>query len=130
MKFDSGNAAGLIAYSALFDHGLAPCVRTSDGRCCSYRVNPSRGNNFVSRYSGHSGRRVRMFVSPACDSRPLRFAVSRRLIICAACFPSHDNPMDGVFVDIVAVWNHILRYFAVRNATFDELYFIILPAKN
>ncbi len=97
MKFDSGNAAGLIAYSALFDHGLAPCVRTSDGRCCSYRVNPSRGNNFVSRYSGHSGRRVRMFVSPACDSRPLRFAVSRRLIICAACFPSHDNPMDGVF---------------------------------
>ncbi|CDL04363.1 hypothetical protein AB52_2241 [Escherichia coli 6-537-08_S1_C2] len=38
--------------------------------------------------------------------------------------------MDGVFVDIVAVWNHILRYFAVRNATFDELYFIILPAKN
>lgn len=52
------------------------------------KVNPSRGSNSASRSSGHSGRRARTSVSQACGSRPLRFAVSRRLIICAARFPA------------------------------------------
>ena len=44
------------------------------------KVNPSRDSNSASRSSGHSGRRIRTSVSQACGSRPLRFAVSSKLI--------------------------------------------------
>lgn len=44
------------------------------------KVNPSRGSNSASRSSGHSGRRIRTSVNQACGSRPLRFAVSSKLI--------------------------------------------------
>lgn len=56
------------------------------------KANPSRGCNSASR---SSGRRVRTSVSQACGSRPLRFAVSRRLIICAARFPAISEPANS-----------------------------------
>ncbi len=58
------------------------------------KVNPSRGSNSASRSSGHSGRRVRTSVSQACGSRPLRFAVSSKLIICAARSPAIRQPSE------------------------------------
>ena len=61
----------------------------------SEKVNPSRGNNSASRSSGHSGRRVRTSVSQACGSRPLRFAVSSKLIICAASSPVICEPENS-----------------------------------
>ncbi len=59
------------------------------------KVNPSRGSNSASRSSGHSGRRIRTSVSQACGSRPLRFAVSSKLIICAARSPAICEPANS-----------------------------------
>lgn len=59
------------------------------------KVNPSRGSNSASRSSGHSDGFVSTSVSLVCGSRPLRFAVSRKLIIFAARFPAISEPVNN-----------------------------------
>lgn len=84
----SGVQQPTAGYSPVHEHLTA-------GITHPVKVNPSRGSNSASRSSGHSGRRVRTSVSQACGSRPLRFAVYRRLIICAARFPAISEPANS-----------------------------------
>lgn len=61
------------------------------------KVKPSRGNRSASRSSGHSGRRFSTSVGQACGSRPFIFAVSNRLMICAARDPAASESAKSQF---------------------------------
>lgn len=53
------------------------------------------GSNSCNRSSGQDGRRVSTSVSHACGSRPFIFAVSSRLMICAARAPAASEPANN-----------------------------------
>lgn len=57
-------------------------------------VYPGSGNSSFSRSSDQLGSRCRTYVSHACGSNPFRFAVSSRLIICAARAPAIRDPAN------------------------------------